>query len=301
MLSQSWRVCKRPVAIIRPAMQRALPPRLLQVLRPIALTMFLVSLVAGCASPATRNPADPLEPMNRAIFKFNDVADRVALKPIAKVYDAVLPQFVRTGARNFFSNLDDVVVVANDLLQLKFTEAAQDTTRLVGNTVFGVFGLIDIASMSGIPKRNEDFGQTLGYWGLGPGPYLVLPFLGPSTVRDGSGRLVDAYIDPVWYISDVPVRNTTVGIRLVDARASLFPAERLLEQAAVDKYAFLRDAYLARRINLIYDGNPPRKRDEFEEELFEDDEDMQGAPDRDLPGIVPPVPPPALPGLPGLR
>lgn len=279
-------------------MQRPLPPRLLQVIRPFALTMLVVALLSGCASQATRNPADPLEPMNRAIYKFNDVVDGVALKPVAKVYDAVLPQFVRTGVRNFFSNLDDVVVLVNDVLQLKPNEAAQDLVRLSANTVFGVLGFIDIASMRGIPKRNEDFGQTLGYWGFGPGPYLVLPFLGPSTLRDGGGRLIDAYIDPVWYISDVPARNTTVGIRLVDARASLFPAERLLEQAAVDKYVFLRDAYLARRINLIYDGNPPRKRDEFEDELFEDDDTgADGAPDRDLPGIMPPVAPAGLPGL----
>jgi phospholipid-binding lipoprotein MlaA len=132
----------------------------------------------------------------------------------------------------------------------------------VANTVFGGLGVVDVASMRGMQKRREDFGQTLGYWGVGAGPYLVLPFLGPSTLRDAPAKFVDSYFDPVWYISNVPERNVTVGLRLLDNRATLLPAERLLDQAAVDRYAFLRDAYLQRRLNLIYDGNPPKSKDD---------------------------------------
>lgn len=226
----------------------------------------VLTTLAGCASQATRTPADPLEPLNRAVYRFNDVADRYVAKPVATAYTKVIPQFARTGIRNVFSNVDDVVVTTNDLLQLKFTHAASDAARVMANTLFGGLGLVDVASKRGIPKRSEDFGQTLGHWGVGSGPYLVLPFLGPSNFRDAPARFVDTYFDPVWYISNVPERNVVVGVRLLDNRAALLPAERLLDQAAVDRYSFLRDAYLQRRQNLIYDGNPPRsKEDEFED------------------------------------
>jgi len=220
--------------------------------------LALVALLAGCASTASRTPDDPLEPFNRAVYRFNDVADRYVVKPVAVAYTKVIPQFARTGVRNFFSNVDDVVVTSNDLLQLKFAHAASDATRVMANTLFGGLGLVDVASKRGIQKRSEDFGQTLGYWGVGSGPYLVLPLLGPSNFRDGPARFVDSYFDPVWYISNVPERNVTVGLRLLDNRAAVLPAERFLDQASVDRYAFLRDAYHQRRINLIYDGNPPQ-------------------------------------------
>ena len=196
--------------------------------------------------------------MNRSIYKFNDVADRYAMKPIAVTYTKIVPQFMRTGVRNFFSNIDDLFVVINDVLQLKGTHAAQDSVRLVANTVFGGLGFVDVASMRGIPKRSEDFGQTLGYWGVPSGPYLVLPFLGPSSMRDGPARLVDAYYDPVWWIDNVRLRNSIVGVGLVNLRANLLPAEQLLDEASMDRYSFLRDAYLSRRESLVYDGDPPR-------------------------------------------
>lgn len=250
-----------------------------------------LAVLCGCASPAKRVPSDPLEPLNRAVYRFNDVADRYAVKPVAKVYDTIVPGPLKQGVRNFFSNLDDVVVVVNDLLQGRPDNFAHDSVRLVSNTVFGVLGIFDVASMRGIPKRSEDFGQTLAVWGVPSGPYLVLPFLGPSTLRDGPAKFVDATIDPVWQISNVPERNVTVGVRLVDTRASLLPAERLLEQASVDRYSFLRDAYLQRRINLIHDGNPPRSRDDLEDpedpEAL-DEQELRKAPDRDLPNVVPP-------------
>lgn len=236
----------------------------------------LLLLLAGCASPGPRTPGDPLESFNRSVYRFNDVADRYAVKPVAIAYTKVLPQFVRTAIRNVFSNVDDVIITANDLLQLKGMNAASDGARVVSNTLFGGLGLVDVASKRGIPKRNEDFGQTLGHWGVPPGPYLVLPFLGPSTFRDGSGRFIDTYFDPVWYISNVPERNVTVGLRLLDNRANLLPAERLLDQASMDRYAFLRDAYLQRRVSLIYDGNPPKSK---EDELYDDLDDPVPAPE----------------------
>ncbi|MCW5624244.1 MAG: VacJ family lipoprotein [Burkholderiales bacterium] len=200
--------------------------------------------------------------MNRSIYKYNDVADRYAMKPIAVTYTKIVPQFMRTGVRNFFSNIDDLFVVINDVLQLKGTHAAQDSVRLVANTVFGGLGFVDVASMRGIPKRSEDFGQTLGYWGVPSGPYLVLPLLGPSSMRDGPARLVDAYYDPVWWIDNVRLRNSIVGVGLVNLRANLLPAEQLLDEASMDRYSFLRDAYLARRESLVYDGDPPRSKND---------------------------------------
>ena len=229
--------------------------------RRLLASLLLASGLCACATHGPRHAADPFERVNRAVYTFNDVGDRYALKPVAQMYATVVPQFMRTGVHNFFSNLDDVIVVANDLLQGKATNASRDGVRLMANTVFGGLGLVDVAGMRGITKRSEDFGQTLAVWGLPSGPYLVLPFLGPSTVRDSVGRYVDSYIDPVWRVTDVPPRNVAVGLRLLDARALLLPAEKLFEQAAVDRYDFLRDAYLQRRRNLIYDGNPPRETD----------------------------------------
>lgn len=231
--------------------------------RPFPLTPALAAAAlfsAGCASTGPRTPGDPLEPLNRAIYEFNEQADKYVAKPVAQVYEKVLPGFVQTGIRNFFGNLGDVVSLFNNVLQFKFTAASRDGVRVASNTVFGVLGFIDVASMRGVTRSNEDFGQTLGYWGMGPGPYLMLPFLGPSTFRDGAGRLVDTVPDLLWKYPDVPVRNTAAVVRLVDLRASLLPTERVFEQAAVDRYAFLRDAYLQRRISLIYDGDPPRDR-----------------------------------------
>jgi phospholipid-binding lipoprotein MlaA len=222
----------------------------------LVVTLFAAALGGGCAPASQRVASDPFEPANRAVFKFNETADRYVTKPIAQVYDRVLPSFVRTGVRNFFNNIGDVVVVTNDLLQLKFTNASRDLVRLVSNTVFGGLGLVDVAGMRGLTKRQEDFGQTLAYWGVGSGPYIVLPLLGPTTLRDAVGVVVDSRIDPIWQVSDVPVRNSLTGVNLVDTRANALPAGKLLEQQP-DRYSFLREAYLQRRRNLIHDGNPP--------------------------------------------
>ena len=217
-------------------------------------------MLGGCATTGTGDPRDPLEPMNRAIYKFNDGVDTVIMKPLAEVYQAVLPPFVRTGISNVFSNINDIVVALNNLLQGKIGPAFSDISRVMVNTTVGVLGVMDVATELGIEKNDEDFGQTLGYWGIGDGPYLVLPFLGPNTVRDFAGRIVDWETDPTSYIDPNRDRNAIQGFRLVTRRAELLNASKVLEVAAIDEYEFLRDAYLQRRRNLIYDGNPPREK-----------------------------------------
>jgi phospholipid-binding lipoprotein MlaA len=218
------------------------------------------TLLGGCATNG--DPRDPLEPLNRGIYQFNDAVDRGVMKPVAKGYKAVLPQPVRTGVGNFFSNLDDVVVLFNDLLQFKFGQAASDFSRLVWNTSIGILGLIDVATPMDLPKHNEDFGQTLGRWGVGNGPYLVLPLLGSSNLRDTVGLIVDYRVDPVYQQDDIADRNTAMVLRAIHKRSVLLGAEDVVQEAALDPYTFVRDAYLDRRRNLIYDGKPPKDEDE---------------------------------------
>ena len=232
----------------------------------LCAALLLAGSLAGCATSGG-NPADPLERVNRAVFAFNDAADKVVLTPVAKGYRAVLPGFLRTGVSNFFSNLEDVWVSVNDVLQGKFQEGLEDATRVLFNSTFGIAGLFDFASDVGLPKRNEDFGQTLGWWGVTSGPYLVLPFFGPSSFRDGFGFFVDGKADPVYrVVDDVPLRNSIYATRAISNRANLLDASSVLEQAALDRYAFVRDAWLQRRRNLVYDGNPPREKDDADDE-----------------------------------
>lgn len=216
-------------------------------------------VLGGCAS--INDPRDPLEPLNRGVYKFNDAVDTVLLKPVAEIYQGVVPPIARTGIRNVFSNLNDVVVALNNLLQGKFTEAASDVGRIAINTTAGLLGLFDVATPAGLEKHDEDFGQTLGYWGIGDGPYLVLPILGPRNLRDTGGLVVDSLTDPVTYIDPSRDRNQVMGLRLVSRRAELLGASQLLSVAALDEYEFVRDAYIQRRRNLIYDGNPPREKE----------------------------------------
>jgi phospholipid-binding lipoprotein MlaA len=232
---------------------------------PIALALLCL-LASGCATlQGPTEEKDPLESFNRAMFEFNDGFDRHIFKPVAEGYEAVVPAPVSNSISNLFSHLDDVVVIVNDLLQLKFEQTLQDLGRFTFNTTFGLFGLFDVASHMALPKHNEDFGQTLGRWGVGSGPYLVLPLLGPSTVRDGTGLLADWEVDPIAYIEDDPTRWGTIGLKAVDTRAGLLRASRILDTAALDPYVFLRDAYLQRRNNLVYDGAPPDSElDEFD-------------------------------------
>jgi len=248
------------------------------------LLLLFALFITGCASvPGPADPRDPLESYNRAAFEFNDHVDRYFLKPIARGYDTVTPDPVQKGVHNFFSNLDDVIVMFNDLLQLKIMQFFSDTGRFLVNSTLGIGGLIDWASDMGMPKHQEDFGQTLGYWGVPEGPYFVIPFWGPSTIRDASGLLVDsAQFDPVWQQVEegfpTPRRDPKIswGLTVVDAidtRASLLKAEKIMDEAALDRYTFIREAYLQRRLNQVYDGNPPEEPVEFDEsELFEFDD-----------------------------
>lgn len=221
-----------------------------------ALTPLLALALAGCA--VNGDPRDPLEAINRPIHSFNEGFDRYVLKPVARGYAWVLPDFAQTGVRNFFSNLNDVTVLANNILQLKPEQSTRDFLRLAFNSTFGLFGLLDVASEMGLKKNNEDFGQTLGYWGVGAGPYLVLPFLGPGNVRDTAGMVVDtAYTDLVYNYDDLSTRDPTMALRVVSRRADLLDAKRALDVAALDGYEFTRDLYLERRRSLVHDGNPP--------------------------------------------
>ena len=224
-------------------------------------------------SVITKNK-DPFEKFNRSILKFNLKADKYVLKPVAKTYNKAVPRPVRNGLRNFFSNLREPVTVLNDLLQGKFRKAGRDTGRFVINTTLGFLGLNDVASHLGFPKEREDFGQTLAVWGVPSGPYLVLPFLGPSNLRDAFGLVPQMTVaDPLNYFD--PAHGTYLGItRLVDQRAALLGLDGLLD-VQPDKYLFLRESYRERRLNQIHDGNPPVNdneptEDELLDELLDD-------------------------------
>jgi phospholipid-binding lipoprotein MlaA len=222
-----------------------------------AALLVAALMLAACASGPSANPRDPLEPFNRSIYGFNDAVDRAVVKPVATVYRDVLPSPVRTGVSNFFNNLQDLWSFVNNTLQLKAEGAGNSIVRFGVNTVFGLGGLIDIATEMRIERHSEDFGQTLGRWGVGAGPYVVLPFLGSSTVRDTAALPVDMKGNVVSQISDVPTRNSALILNAVDRRSQLLDASQMLEEVALDPYTFTRDAYLQRRRSLVYDGNPP--------------------------------------------
>jgi len=229
------------------------PFRASGVLALIALT----SLSAGCASKG--NPRDPLEPMNRSIYQFNEHFDRVFLKPAAIAYTTVTPPPVQGGITNFFGNFRDVTTGVNNLLQAKVSAGFSDFGRVLINSTIGMFGVFDVASRLGLKKHSEDFGQTLGVWGVHDGPYLVLPFLGPSTARDAGGLIGDYLTDPEFFLFNDPPLNHIVFItRAVSVRADLLESEELFNAAAIDRYSFLRDAYLQRRHTLINGGRAPR-------------------------------------------
>ena len=235
----------------------------------IGLAIFL----SGCAtSPTSQENQDPLESMNRSVFSFNEKADKYALKPVALGYKTIAPDLVQQGAGNFFSNLDDFIVVLNDILQLKFSEAGQDGSRLLINTFLGMGGLVDFGTEYGFPKRYEDFGQTLAHYGVASGPYIVVPFLGGYTVRSGVGGIVDIATNPVFYAAPfmAPFISPAIGAgKAVDERKQVLSKEEIINEAALDKYEFLRDAYLQRRNSLIHDGNPPSIDDVIDEPVQE--------------------------------
>ena len=219
--------------------------------------LVLAVLITGCASGPNANPKDPLEPMNRSISRFNDALDENVLKPVATGYQDVTPELVQKGIHNVFNNLSDIWSTVNNGLQLKGRDTAESLMRSVVNTVLGIYGIFDVATEIDLERHPEDFGQTLGAWGVPNGPYVVLPLFGPSTLRDTASMPVDTSADIVRNLDSVPTRNTAMTLRVVDKRASLLNATHLLSDAAIDKYSFTRDAYLQYRRNQIYDGNPP--------------------------------------------
>lgn len=215
------------------------------------LALALVATLAGCATGPNSDPRDPIEPFNRNVEQFNDALDKAVLKPVATAYTEVTPDPVRTAVDNFFGNLRDVWTVVNATLQLRGEDAITSFLRVGVNTTFGMAGLLDIATEMHLYRVRTDFGQTLGYWGVPPGPYLVLPLLGPSTVRDTVGIGVEASGDLVRGISDVPSRNMLYTLRAVETRAGLLRAGVVLDEAALDKYSFTREVFLARRQSVI--------------------------------------------------
>lgn len=216
-----------------------------------------MAVLAGCATGPNADPRDPLEPFNRGMYQFNDAVDRAVLKPVATVYRDVLPSPVRTGVTNFFANLQDAWSIVNNALQLKGEAAGNSFMRFGVNTFLGLGGVLDIASEMQIERQTEDFGQTLGYWGMGSGPYLVLPLMGPSTVRDTAALPVDAQGNLVSGVNDVSTRNSLTALKLLNQRSRLLAATAMLDQVALDPYTFTRDAFLQRRLNDVHDGYPP--------------------------------------------
>jgi len=224
----------------------------------------------GCATQG--DSRDPWEPFNRGVFKFNDTLDTYMMKPIAKGYQWITPEFVDQGVTNFFDNLNDIAVTANDLFQFKFKQGGQDMARLLLNTTLGIGGIVDVATEVGLVKHNEDFGQTLAVWGVPYGPYLVLPFLGPSSPRDAVGSAADGFMNPISYTPLFTVSIGLYGLKTIDFRADNLSATEILDEAALDKYAFMRNAYFQRREYLVYDGEPPLddEFEKFEQELEEE-------------------------------
>lgn len=258
--------------------------------RPLLLALLCAGLLPACATlpPGERDPRDPFERFNRSMYRVNDALDRGVAKPVAKAYTKITPAPVRTGVSNFFRNLSSPTVIVNDLLQLKPRAFLTDTARLVINTTIGIGGLFDPASQLGLPAGDEDFGQTLGRWGVGSGPYLVLPVLGPSSARDTFGLVGDQFTDPKYYlVNDIWVNVGLTTASLIDTRASLLGTDEVLA-SSYDPYVFMRNAFLQRREFQVRDGNVPAQQDEFE--IFEfEDEEMDAGPAAAAPADAPPA------------
>ena len=234
----------------------------------ISIVTCIFILTTGCASNQIHHAAhnDPLESYNRVMYSINDTIDSAVLKPVSQGYNFIIPPLMNKGISNFFSNIDDINVVLNDLLQFKLMQALHDTSRFAINSTIGLIGVVDVASNYGFKKHNEDFGQTLGFWGVSTGPYIVLPLFGPSDLRDTIGLIGDnIYTNPIDYLDDIAARKEFILTNTINSRAGLLSAEKIVDEAAFDEYTFVKEAYLQRRQNLVYDGDPPEKFDVFEE------------------------------------
>ena len=269
-------------------------------IRVSALSLVLVSLLGCAAPPAKKDPRDPWERVNRTTYKFNDKLDKAVLRPVARGYQKVTPQVVRTGVSNFVDNLNYPVVIVSDLLQAQFKQFARDTGRLLMNTTLGVGGILDPASKAGLEKNENDFGLTFGRWGISKGPYFIIPFLGPSDVRDGIGRVPAAYASPQNYVNDWRVQYGIWGISLLDARYRLLGTDATLD-SAYDPYLLMKNAYLQRRDFLLNKGsNAPSPSESDADKLLdeatkEEDESQPApgeiAPDQQKPTNPQPAPP----------
>jgi phospholipid-binding lipoprotein MlaA len=227
----------------------------------LLLGLGMLLLLQACATVKSADARDPWEPMNRSVYQFNDAVDTIAIKPAAQLYVKVLPSMVRTGVSNFLGNLGDVWSMANSAMQLKGQATVEPFMRININTFIGLAGFLDVASEMGIEKRREDFGQTLGHWGVASGPYLVLPLFGPSTLRDAVAFPVDMQGNVTQRLNDEATRYSLLAVRLVDTRSGLLKTVDVIKAASLDPYSFVRDAYLQKRQNDIYDGNPPSRFD----------------------------------------
>jgi phospholipid-binding lipoprotein MlaA len=221
--------------------------------------LLAVVLLQGCASVPSPDPRDPMESWNRGVYGFNDALDRAVVKPVATVYRGVLPQWMRSGVGNFFNNLEDVWSIVNNALQFRGRDTGDSIGRVMVNTTIGIVGLLDVASELNIERHTADFGLTLGRWGVGAGPYVVLPLLGPTTMRGVVALPVDWKGNLVNQVTDEATRYGLVGLDLVDTRAKYLQAGSVVEEAALDQYSFIRDSYLQRQRNRVYDGNPPEE------------------------------------------
>jgi len=246
----------------------------------IVVILILSTIILGCATTeGIKDPADPFESLNRTSYKFNSAIDKIALKPLAKGYDAIFPRPIKTGFSNFFSNLDEVPTTVNSILQGKIGYAFADLGRFIINSTLGLAGFIDVASSIGLDKHDEDFGQTLGAWGISSGPYLVLPLFGPSSLRDISAKPIDGTYSVQGNIDHIATKNTSYFLELIDLRYRLFAIDSQLKDA-IDEYTFVRDAYLMRREYQVYDGNPPEDED-FYDDFDDEDCDPEIAEDCD--------------------
>lgn len=242
---------------------------------PRLISGFAILLwLTGCATTPATDPRDPWEGWNRGVQSFNDSADEYVIKPVAQGYQTVTPEFVDEGVTNFFNNIGDIRVTINDFLQFKFSQGGDDFTRLLINTTLGVGGLFDVATLLEFERHEEDFGQTLGAWGMPTGPYLVLPLLGPSSPREALGLVGDAATNPIFYIDFPALTWGLTTLNFIDVRADLLSASRIVDEAALDRYEFLRNAYLQRREYLVHDGNPPIDDDEFLDDELDEDFDL---------------------------
>lgn len=252
------------VALLGTAAMAADPAWAQTAVAPVAAAASAAPAPVGDGLKPPRNAADPFEGLNRKVYAFNDAIDRAVLVPVSTAYRDAVPEIVRTWVGNFFGNVQDAWSVVNHLLQGKGESAVLMTVRVTTNTFLGLGGVLDIATEAGIERQPEDFGQTLGRWGVGPGPYLVLPLLGPSTLRDTAALPLDSVANPSSHITPAHDALAMTGLGVVHTRSTLLGASRVMDDIALDRYQFLRDAYLARRRNLVYDGDPPEQPEDTE-------------------------------------